>query len=410
MLELETCFQQGIKLMLPRLSINDLAAALPALSREVACEIGARVLDALQAHCFAQVVAGACELVCTRCGVVHCGPGTLLRRGRRTRRLKTSSGRLVFALHQVTCGACGGTWAPFAQWLGLRPRQRVCEELERKLVECVTDLSYAKSCALGAAWLGESLSPKTLHRKVQERGAAVAFTPEPVCAVVQADGTMVPAGKNPRGCDVWLSLQILGRDMHAGRMRVKKRIGGWAMGSRGWEGALPSGIATELILTDREKGVPEHIARTHPAVRHGLCEWHLGHTLDHLLLLDRVRNEQRKQDVAQLSRVLSGPLGERAKAYTAFTDSLTHGPRAQRMLRSSAAQVLYAASPPERTTSVIEREMREINRRADVGVRWSVSGIDNLLRLRHSRRINPDDFERVWSDVQMPSFSRVPLP
>jgi hypothetical protein len=59
---------------------------------------------------------------------------------------------------------------------------------------------------------------------------------------------------------------------------------------------------------------------------------------------------------------------------------------------------------------VIEREMREINRRTDVGVRWSVTGVDNLLRLRHSRRINPDDFERVWSDVQMPSFSQVPLP
>ncbi|HYW07504.1 MAG TPA: hypothetical protein VE913_11135, partial [Longimicrobium sp.] len=115
-------------------------------------------------------------------------------------------------------------------------------------------------------------------------------------------------------------------------------------------------------------------------------------------------------DVAQLSRILSGPVEERAAAYTAFTDGLTHGPRAQRMLRSSAAQVLYEAPPPERTTSVIEREMREINRRTDVGVRWSVSGVDHLLRLRHARRINPDDFESVWSDVQMPSFTRVSLP
>ena len=80
------------------------------------------------------------------------------------------------------------------------------------------------------------------------------------------------------------------------------------------------------------------------------------------------------------------------------------------MLRRSAAQVLYDTPMPERTTSVIEREMREINHRTDVGGRGSTSGVDHLLRLRHSRRINPDDFERVWSDVQMPSFSRVPLP
>ena len=34
------------------------------------------------------------------------------------------------------------------------------------------------------------------------------------------------------------------------------------------------------------------------------------------------------------------------------------------------------------TTSPVEREMREINRRADVGVRWSVTGIENLLSVK----------------------------
>jgi hypothetical protein len=177
MLELETCFQQAIKVMLPRLSINDLAAALPELSRELVRGIAAKLLDELQTHCWSQVLAGATELVCTRCGMVHCGSGTLLRRGRRMRQLKTSSGRLTFAVHQVTCRACGRTWSPASEWLGLMPRQRVSEELERKLVECVMDLSYAKTCTLGAAWLGEGLSPRTLHKKVQERGAAVVFTP-----------------------------------------------------------------------------------------------------------------------------------------------------------------------------------------------------------------------------------------
>jgi hypothetical protein len=32
-----------------------------------------------------------------------------------------------------------------------------------------------------------------------------------------------------------------------------------------------------------------------------------------------------------------------------------------------------------------------------------------MLRLRHSKRINPDDFEKVWSTVQKPVFSMVPL-
>ena len=53
--------------------------------------------------------------------------------------------------------------------------------------------------------------------------------------------------------------------------------------------------------------------------------------------------------------------------------------------------------------------MREINRRSDVGVRWSERGIDNLLRLRAARRINKDDFERVWSPVRTDAIQVVPL-
>ena len=37
---------------------------------------------------------------------------------------------------------------------------------------------------------------------------------------------------------------------------------------------------------------------------------------------------------------------------------------------------------PYPTTSPVEREMREINRRADVGARWSVPGIENLLLIK----------------------------
>jgi hypothetical protein len=410
MLELETCIQQGIKVTLPRVSINDLAASLPELGRALARDIGAQILSELQAHCLAEVQAGMRELVCTRCGVVHRGAGTLSRRGSRSRRLKTSSGVLVFALLQVTCRDCRRTWCPFDSWLGLAPRQRVCEELERKLVECVTDLSYAKSCALGSAWLGASISPRKLHAAVQKRGAAVEFTPAPTCAVVLGDGTKVPAGTNPRGCDVWFSLQLLGREEVNGRTRVSKRISGWAMGPSAWKEALPrGGTGTELILTDRESGVPEFLQSEHPEVRHGLCEWHVSRALSQRLWYDKVALKLKKSLVAQLSAILSGPLEKREEAYGAFTASLSYAPKAQAMLRSSAPHILYDTAQPERTTSVIEREMREINRRADVGVRWSVPGIDHLLRLRHSKRINPDDFERVWSEVQIPTFVRVPL-
>lgn len=180
------------------------------------------------------------------------------------------------------------------------------------------------------------------------------------------------------------------------------------MGQRAWEQALPAGIAGELIVTDREKGVPEWIRDTHPTALHGLCEWHLPHTLDHFLLLDGVKVRQREPYVEKLSGILSGPLERRREAYTAFTHTVAWR-KARRLLEGAAAAVLYDKPRAERTTSIAEREMREINRRTDVGARWSESGVDHMLRLRHAKRINPDDFERVWAPAQMPVFSVVPL-
>jgi hypothetical protein len=407
MLMLETSIQQLVKVTLPNTQINDLIAGFGELGRTLALTAGADLVDRLQDELWLGLRRGETELVCTRCGVVHRGESGLVRRGSRARKLKTSSGVFEFRLHQVTC-CCARTWSPFSEWLNLRPRQRYAEELERKLVQWVTELPYAKTCAVAGEWLGATLSPKALHEAVQRRGAAVRFTPAAECAVVQADGTKVPAGPNPRGADVWLSLQILGRTKEHGRAKVIKRIAGWGMGPQAWEQALPAGVAGELVVTDREKGVAKWIRDAHPEAVHGQCEWHLPHTLDHFLLLDGVKVRQREPYVEKLSQILSGPLERRREAYTAFTQTVAW-PRARRLLQSAAASMLYDQERAERTTSIVEREMREINRRTDVGVRWSEPGVDHMLRLRHSKRINPDDFERVWSEVQKPVFSLVPL-
>jgi hypothetical protein len=262
---------------------------------------------------------------------------------------------------------------------------------------------------MGGEWLGATLSPRSLHRCVQQRGSAVRFTPAPECSVALADGTKVPAGTSERGCEVRFCLQILGRDELHRRPRVHKRIAGWSIGAGPWSRAIPAGVATEAIITDRERGLSELMEKEHPGVIHGMCEWHLGHTLDHLLLLDQMKNQERKQRVAELCRIVWGPAERRKPAYQALCSALEHCPQAHTMLRNVEAYVLWDERPSERTTSVIEREMREINRRTDVGARWSVRGVDHLLRLRHSKRINPDDFARVWQAVQKPVVQLVPL-
>jgi hypothetical protein len=380
------------------------------VSRDYGLEHAQQVIEAFQEQFIEKLFAGLEELVCERCGVVHSGRLTLLRRGSRERRLRTSTGLLVFALKQLTCRDCRRTWSPFGPLLGLVPRQRIAEELVRKMVECVTELSYGKTCDLADAWLGASVTPKTLHRFVQERGARLRFTPAEPTRVVVADGTKVPAGSSERGVDVRLSFQILGRHEEHGRTVVEKRIAGWGMGPGGWSDALPAGICTELIVSDREKGLPELIAERFPGIRHQHCEWHLSHTLGHLLYLDGVKVKERRPLTAKLAHIVWGETTKDRRAeYIKFCAELAHYPKAHTMLSDALENVLFDKPSSERTSSVLEREMREINRRSDVGVRWGERGIDNLLRLRAARRINKDDFERVWSPVNTTAIQVVPL-
>jgi hypothetical protein len=407
----ETSIQPSTNVERSSSVINALASSLPEVGRALALAHARQTLETLQDAFVDRVLAGLTELVCERegCGVVHRGGG-ILRRGKRLRKLKTSSGELEFPLKQVTCRDCRRTWSPFARMLGLLPRQRIAEELERKLVECVIDLPYGKTCALAGAWLGVRVSPKTLHRCVQERGSRVRFTPAEPTAVVLADGTKVPAGPSERGMEVRFSFQILGRHEEHGRPVVEKRIAGWGAGVGSWRDALPPGIATESLVTDREKGLPELLRERFPDLRHQHCEWHLGHTLSHLLYLDGLGVKARRPLKSELAKIVWGKTTrDRRGAYAAFCAKLACYPKAHTMLTDASENVLFDKPSSERTTSVIEREMREINRRTDVGVRWSERGVNNLLKLRAAKRINKDDFERVWSPVPADASWTVPL-
>lgn len=410
MLTLETSIQLSWNVTVSAAGINDLANGLPRIGRELALEAAARIVEQFQDDHLKRVFARQAEIACDRCGVVHRGPDAkVVCRGHRPRQLRTSSGVLRFQLRQVTCRECGRTWCPFVELLGIKPRQRISEELERKLVEAVTDQSYGKACTLAHAWLGSSVSSRTLHRYVQARGEKVVFTPAADCKVAMADGTKVPAGKSRYGTDVRIALQILGRSTKNGRARIHKRIAGWSIGPGGWAEALPAGIASEVIVTDREAGIPEVIARQHRGVRHQLCEWHMGHSAKHLMALDHVPVTQRKERVQELNSILwsKDPQETKRERFEAFWRGLPHR-RAKAMLRDSQDRILYPNRSAARTTSPAEREMREINRRTNVGVLWSVSGVNNMLKLRHALRLNPDDFGRIWTPVQEVRFDRVP--
>lgn len=405
MLQAETELRVVLKVGREGLGINDLVSTVFERKDELCGEIVAAILWRVQEAWLGQVLAGEAELACRGCGVVESGPWTVLKRGRRRRRVRTSVGRLEFDLRQVTCQSCGKTWCPFTERLGLRPRQRVLEELLRRFVDWATELSYAKSSRLGRECLGATASPKRIHREVQERGEAVEFTEQGPLETLVADGTKVPAGRKPRGEDVSLAFQIRGRRMKNGRPAVDKRVVGFSIGWGHWQETLATAQEPEVLVTDGETGLAELATSYFSDTRHQRCEWHVSYGLGHALGKDGMTVEERKPLTGKLSGILARGGAKARKQYREFTDGLKAYPSAHSLLTNAEPYILYSPPSSERTTSVMEREMREVNRRTDVGARWSIRGIANLLKLRLAKRHNPDDYQRVWSPLQKPAFT-----
>lgn len=410
MLAVNTEVHLRLKVAAQGVGLNDVAAQ----GRQMGCALAgaamAQVLWTLQERELTRVREGTREVVCQGCGVVHRGLGTLLRRGRRLRTLQTSAGPVRFALRQVSCGACRKTFCPFGPALGLRPRQRVAAELLEQLAGGVLHLSYGKTCALGRQWLGGTVSARTLWRAVQDRGGQVAFTRRAPIDILLVDGTRVRCGRRERGEAVVVGLQIEGRERLGQRVRVRKRLVGFGLGVGAWDAAFAAGREAPLVVTDAAWGVRERVQAACPTARHQLCEWHLPHSLKHFLTLHGVPPEQRRALAGELATILGRRSPRARRAYRAFLGKVRRYRNVRSLLQQALPFILYPQRSAERTTSIAEREMREINRRTDVGVRWSIPGARNLLRLALAQRHNPDDYAAVWEQTRPIHWQLVPQP
>jgi hypothetical protein len=406
MLRVETELHLALKVAAREVGINDLADWGKEIGRDVSRAVIAEVLRETQERHWQRVRSGEVEVVCARCGCVHGDGHRVVRRGSRSRRLRTSSGVVVFRLVQLTCRECGGTWSPFAELLGLAPRQRVSEELLKRLFEGVIHLSYAKTVELSERWLGGAVTARTLHRAVQERGTRITFTEAPALRTIVADGTRVKTGPKKRGKEFCVAFQIEGYSRVHRRAAVKKRVVGFGIGGYGWESALRLVTPPKLIVTDGEQGLRECVKRHFPRARHQLCEWHVPYTFNLLLLRDGgVALATRKQWVAELRDII----GDRdRKGYRRFTRRLKADTHARAHLERAEPYIMYEPQSAVRTSSWAERQMRELNRRTDVGVNWSMQGVSNLLKLRLAKLHNHDDYERIWSKPNPLTWKLVP--
>lgn len=302
------------------------------------------------------------------------------------------------------CRSCGVRFVPVLELLGLRRHQRSTDAVGALAAGLAVEVAYAKASRLLAGLAGIEVSPRSLRRQVlalapERLGPEVTDVP-----VLLLDGTGVRAGTTKLGVGLHLAIGLVARRREAGRVVVEVRLLGATVGE-GWGvmAKLLAGVSPGLVIVDGEEELSTLAASVFPAAPVQRCLFHLAKGVAKAArYTDGASTTLTDNFSAQLRRLLSAAYldGDEAKARTAYDDLVEdmkgcgalagaahlEGARHEALTfltHPGAGRLLFGDKGyPELGTGVLERVMREMNRRTDVGVRWSVKGVRGLLMVK----------------------------
>jgi hypothetical protein len=183
----------------------------------------------------------------------------------------------------------------------------------------------------------------------------------------------------------------------------------------------------QLAVIDGGRGMAEAFAKVANTVQR--CEWHLVNQLRYALYDDGVKKPAQEEHVQKLAAILHVQMpaddvekitpDERAELEKkllglagGFDELIGTMERAGHVqtagyLRASQAHTfrwlafwLKTGIRCPRTTSKLERLMREIGRRLKkIGFGWSEKGAEQMTRILIRKIVNPDEWEAYWNKV-----------
>jgi hypothetical protein len=320
------------------------------------------------------------SLLCPDCGDRH-----LIRKGWRSRVLSTSRGRLAVCVIQVCCKACGRTFRPLNAVLGLPASRRLLDEVANHAAFLGTQMSFARaSCVLQRLTQG-AVSSEGVRRIVAQQAAKLQLPGPALGQTVLVDATKVKAGHKERGESVFLAITAKPGPVQHGRPTCQKQLVHLHVGSSAeLKQRLKAVGATHVVHDGGEEldGCVPHLQR---------CRWHLGHQLKHYLWQDGVPHAFRGQFQDTMTRIVSDPIQgpQRFRRWQANLAAMGLRTAAGHLKNAAKEAFSYTKAAFDYIdTSPLEREMRELNRRADIGVRWSSKGLENVLKLMFHQRLN----------------------
>jgi hypothetical protein len=315
-----------------------------------------------------------------------CGASKIIRKGWRSRILGTSRGKIRLLVLQACCKACGRVFRPLNDALGLPFARRFLDELVEKGIKLGTQFSFARSANTIRELTSGNISAEGIRQKIAERAHSIEMPDNVSGQTVMVDATKAKAGPKERGVPIHLAITAVPGPFVAGRPSIVKKLVHLHAGGIEPLRVRLKGLSPDIVVHDGGDdlaGCAKHVQR---------CRWHLSHQLYHYLWQDGIAHKDRDLYQNQLKTILwTG--NNRKQRYDQFVKELESlGLKtAAGHLKAAGNEAFTFLEAPEitySTTSPLEREMRELNRRADVGVRWSTPGVENVLKVLFHYRLN----------------------
>jgi hypothetical protein len=321
------------------------------------------------------------QLICP-----DCAGNILIRKGWRKRRLKTSRGSFRLLVLQANCKTCGRTFRPLNDLIGLPFSRRFLDEFVEKGILTAVNLPFARASNMIKTLTAGQISAETIRQKVHAKAADLELDEDVSDKTVLVDSTKVKSGKKKRGASVQLAITARKGPELAGRPSIQKRLLHLHVGNSRKLRKRLKAISPENLVHDGFEslaGCATNVQR---------CRWHLVHQLKYYLRQDGVSFESRPSYQDSLKRILwdskNGP--EKLNAFVKGLESIGLKQSAKHLSNAQAEAFTWVSNSgfSFTTTSPLEREMRELNRRADVGTRWTDKGIENVLKVLFHYRLN----------------------
>lgn len=318
-----------------------------------------------------------------------CGGRLFTRKGKRPRVFKSVIGRIILPILQVRCLLCQHRFCPYKEEIALSFRDRISQTLKQRQLQLTLEVSYRKAQRFIECCLGSSLCPRTIRREIDRQADLIRTIP--VSAeneVVYFDSTKVPAGAKARGVSLHIAVTAQPGKMIGRRATMRKRLLFLKTGNAAKVKTSLKSLKARGIVHDGDMDV----AGCAPLVQR--CLWHLPHQLGHFLWEDGLALKARGAYVKELVDILHLTVfpDKMSDEYRCFLDRLLEHGLVKSYVHLKNAESELTTSRENgfdyHSTCPVEREIREINRRVDIGVRWSIPGVENLLLLKMHNRLN----------------------